>query len=287
MNMKKSVEKRIQKLSKKTTRKISNFIGAFDKNAIKVFWFDEKRNFGDLLSPTLLKRYNFRPLYSKVHQADIVSIGSILHFVPSQYSGYIFGSGLIEDQSRNFPNANIIGVRGELTLKKIGGPKVAFLGDPGLLADRLLKKRREKKYLVGIVPHYVDKQDERIQKLSQKYHKEIKIIDVQNTSLTVIREIDECEYILSSSLHGLVVADSLDIPNGWLLISKKVIGNGFKFYDYWSAFETRYEPFELLGTEKPLELTKMTHMASKKIPIIKLSIEKAYIDLHRKLISEN
>jgi pyruvyltransferase len=252
-------------------------------NTIKTYWYSNEKNFGDLLAPCLFQHFKFKPIHSEIIRSDIVSVGSILGIVPSLYSGYIFGSGLIKDHSIKLPFAKIIGVRGELTWERIGSPKINFLGDPGLLADKLILERKEKKFLIGIVPHYVDKHNEKILHISQEFEKEIKVIDVQNDPRLVINEIDECEYILSSSLHGLVVADSLGIPNGWLLLSNNVVGKGFKFFDYWSVFNTKYEPFELLGTENLIDLINMTHEIPERIPMVKNAIDEAYISLHEEL----
>ncbi len=40
--------------------------------------------------------------------------------------------------------------------------------------------------------------------------------------------------MVSSSLHGLVFAEAFDIPNLWIELSDKVIGNGFEFHDWFS-----------------------------------------------------
>jgi pyruvyltransferase len=42
--------------------------------------------------------------------------------------------------------------------------------------------------------------------------------------------------VLSSSLHGLVIADSLRIPNQWAKLSTLIIGDDYKFVDYYSCF---------------------------------------------------
>lgn len=118
----------------------------------------------------------------------------------------------------------------------------AVLGDPGLLASYLIDKDKiEKKYKLGIIPHYVDKAHEALDK-QLKNVKNSKVIDVQNNPYSVLQEIAECEVIVSSSLHGLIVADSLGIPNQWCVFSDKLKGGEFKFRDYYSVYENISEP---------------------------------------------
>ena len=45
-----------------------------------------------------------------------------------------------------------------------------------------------------------------------------------------------CETIASSSLHGLIAADSFHIPNLWIKLSNRIIGNDFKYHDYYSSY---------------------------------------------------
>jgi pyruvyltransferase len=111
----------------------------------------------------------------------------------------------------------------------ISSPKV--FGDPALLLPHVYFPKIEKKFEIGIIPHYVDKNHSAIKKESQ--NKNIKIIDVQNKNIEqTICDIISCEIILSSSLHGLIVADAYSIPNFWIKMSNQIIGGNFKFHDY-------------------------------------------------------
>lgn len=54
-----------------------------------------------------------------------------------------------------------------------------------------------------------------------------------------VDEIKSCKKIVSSSLHGCIIAESYGIPVEWIVLSDKVLGNGFKFRDYLSATDRK------------------------------------------------
>jgi hypothetical protein len=49
----------------------------------------------------------------------------------------------------------------------------------------------------------------------------------------VISCVTKCNYIITSALHGLICAESYNIPAIWVEFSDGVAGNGFKFKDYY------------------------------------------------------
>jgi pyruvyltransferase len=51
----------------------------------------------------------------------------------------------------------------------------------------------------------------------------------------VVNEILSCEYIISSSLHGLIVSEAYSIPNLWIKVSDKIRGGEFKYQDYFQS----------------------------------------------------
>jgi pyruvyltransferase len=84
-----------------------------------------------------------------------------------------------------------------------------------------------KKHKVGFCPHYIDKETSK--------HRDKHFIDIQSDWRVVVDEIVSCESIISSSLHGLVIAEAYGIPSRWEVCSNKVIGGEFKFRDYLSG----------------------------------------------------
>jgi pyruvyltransferase len=95
------------------------------------------------------------------------------------------------------------------------------------------KPSKKKKYKLGIIPHYVDKENVFFNKL--KNNPDILIIDIEGGIKKVVDEICSCELIASSSLHGIIVADAYGIPSTWIKFSDNVMGSGFKFRDYFAS----------------------------------------------------
>jgi hypothetical protein len=73
------------------------------------------------------------------------------------------------------------------------------------------------------------------------------VIDVTGEPLEVLKKIAACETILSSSLHGLVIADSFHIPNLCILQGREVYDAPFKYEDYYSAYNKAWNPVDFAG----------------------------------------
>lgn len=88
----------------------------------------------------------------------------------------------------------------------------------------------------GIIPHNTD-----YKYIKRHFNIDNNIIINLNTSLEQIEptidRILECEYIFSSSLHGLIVAHAYGIKAIWIQSHKKLYGDSIKFKDYYSSLE--------------------------------------------------
>lgn len=207
-----------------------------------MYYWQGKKNFGDLLGPLLVSHFCHLPVdRSEAADSELVVVGSILEHLPKDWSGIIAGAGLLHEASRPFIRGRVLAVRGPLTSSRIwtSDTRCAYkkydgvLADPGLLADELVPEQ-EKLYNLGLVPHWSDKTLE-TNPLFLKYNP--KIIRVSDDPLEVIAQIGQCKKIVASSLHGIILADAFGIPRRieippLSLSNPKQEGGLFKWQDY-------------------------------------------------------
>jgi hypothetical protein len=202
-------------------------------------------NFGDDLSPAIISHLlNEKVQSSSYLDAEILGIGSILQHWKNRKRKYrrnlydiiykkkpiaIWGTGLIAPRKVFLPKADILALRGPLTAKYLGLKESVIYGDPGILARDIVPTEK-KTGVIGIIPHYFHKDNEVFLQISKLPN--FMVIDVENNYTQVLKEISRCDLILSSSLHGLICADSYGIPNARITVSNELIGGDFKFNDY-------------------------------------------------------
>jgi len=200
-------------------------------------------NAGDECARDIVRHYTQRvvTVCDARDSPTLVAAGSIAQNLPASYSGAVWGTGLMFEHARVYaPGARVLAVRGQLTARRWEGlGKVAF-GDPGILAaDVYGVARTEPRYAVGLIPHYADADLEEVALWARAFPDDATTIDICGRPRDVLEQMSRCAFIISSSLHGLVFADSLGIPNAWVVLSDRVQGAGFKFRDYYSAHGIR------------------------------------------------
>ena len=225
----------------------------------KPFFFIRKdpiihNNWGDDINYYFLKLLTGKDIiiYPNTKLSSLIAInrymciGSILN-THSLSNTTIFGTGILnENQKDNFKGLpkNVFFVRGPLSSKclkdhKIDNPEI--YGDLALLLPLVYKQKSVSHWKIGIVPHYDDMKTSLISEIMSQNELDIHIIKMRNYSLwtDIIDEICSCDIILSSSLHGLIVAETYGIPNVWIYLSDYVDGWGFKFYDFYSSINKK------------------------------------------------
>jgi pyruvyltransferase len=200
------------------------------------FWYDDDNNWGDVFTPFLLRQLGVEVEWANDNRIQLFATGSVLERISRYYTQHIFGSGLLYAQNRrDLRNAQVHAVRGKRTLERCQVNGSPVLGDPGLLASLFVKKPEKPEIVHGIIPHYVDREHEQVKKWSHR--EDTLVIDIRAGVRHVLNQAASCQAIVSSSLHGLVIADSLGIPNQWVRLSENVLGGEFKFVDYYSAYD--------------------------------------------------
>lgn len=210
-----------------------------NKSLIYASWCTVVKNWGDSINPVIIEKIANKKVMciyqNETSERDFyLCTGSILGLANKHAT--VWGAGYISDSDKVADTPKkICAVRGPLTRDRLieqGIDCPEIYGDPALLYPRYYNPRIEKKYKLGIIPHYID-QDH---KWLQKEREDVLIIDIKTEDINgLVDLVKSCDYIASSSLHGLIVADSYGIPSTWLRFSEKIIGGDFKFLDYFAS----------------------------------------------------
>ena len=168
-------------------------------------------------------------------------IGSILSFYNLD-NKIIYGSGVIDPQMEIFGIPDkVISVRGPKTRDILLSKGICCppkYGDPALLLPVFYKGNRVESEKIGFIINMgTNKPDTIIHELSEKY--ELTIISMTDYDVwtDVIDQIIDCKFILSESLHGLIIAETYGIPNVWIECQDHPLYWNFKFEDYYSSIE--------------------------------------------------
>ncbi|MGJ8693617.1 MAG: polysaccharide pyruvyl transferase family protein [Thalassotalea sp.] len=214
--------------------KQSNYV-ASNKDNIKLFWWNEKVNLGDAINLEVVKKLSKKEVEWVPHNYALdynTCIGSVLQLANNNAS--VWGSGYISEAARSPRKPkHVHAVRGPLTRKLLQQQGVLcpeVFGDPALLAPLLFPIKTEKKYKLGIIPHFVDKESSFFKRTLPD---DVKVIDIETDNIVqFLTEMCECEKIISSSLHGIILADAYSIPSIRVKFSNAITGGDFKFNDY-------------------------------------------------------
>ena len=163
---------------------------------------------------------------------NLIGVGSILHW--SDEHSILWGCGLIAPDLCYESPAEVLAVRGRLTRDDLVARGVRcpdILGDIGLLLPDLIAAS-EPIHSLGLIPHYVDADSEFVQACRRD---EVLVIDVAEPPEVFVKQLTSCRRIVSSSLHGIVIAHAYGIEAIWVKISEGVHGGGFKFLDYYTS----------------------------------------------------
>ena len=126
----------------------------------------------------------------------------------------------------------VLAVRGPRTRDILGDSAISIFGDPAIVLPTLITKPKNSGKIC-VIPHYVDYVQIRSELPEDN---SIKLLDVSKANFAKnVLEIAAADLVISSSLHGLIIAEAYGVPAIWLKVSDQIIGGRFKFDDYYEG----------------------------------------------------
>ncbi|MFE6971759.1 polysaccharide pyruvyl transferase family protein [Isoptericola sp. NPDC057653] len=220
------------------------------RSQVPVFWWDERSNFGDAIGPWLVQRISgMEPVNARRQRhlkPALYSVGSIFRSI-DRHDVDVWGTGLMDplggatlERLGGRKDVRVHAVRGRRTreelVTKLGWDVPEVYGDPGLLLPRLYTPAASgpsPRAKVAFVPHYAH----------QKYVADapeagVEVVDVSVNLERVVDQIAGADACVSTSLHGVIVAQAYEVPWVWLRVSDHPLGGDtFKFEDFFSTLD--------------------------------------------------
>lgn len=215
-------------------------------------------NVGDCLTPYLIKQITgFAPMYAQggADYEHYVFAGSMLnHATPHSI---VWGAGLASMLDGVNPDLRIKAVRGPISRMRAincGASCPKVYGDPAILLPKFYAPKAKKEYDWGVVPHYVDHL-----RAYSRFEGLAEVIDPLQSVESFVDQIVSCERIISSSLHGVIIAHAYGVPAVWVKMSDSVGGDGTKYRDHYQAIDWE--------VDKPLDMVERSYLPDFKLEV--------------------
>lgn len=218
---------------------------------VPAYWFVSS-NLGDNLTPWLIRKMNRTACYVPIEseQSKYIISGSILSLADGASTVWGAGLGSIDQQIK--PSARVVAVRGPLSRMRAESCGVApfsdTFGDPGLLVPQFYSPRPSHHRTIGLIPHFVDQA--RVFPVYEG-HRNVHLINILDSVETIADAIVGCDLIVSSALHGIILAVAYQIPFIWVRFSDLIMGGDFKYMDFLLSVGLNIRWWDLRGGELP------------------------------------
>ena len=225
-----------------STDSASRFSKYLSGDAIRLYQWNKLYNFGDQISQEIVQWISGRTveLVCQSHDKKLLAVGSVLHF--SRDGDIVWGTGIhpnpqVQTDQRAAMQLDVRAVRGPLTrefMLRRGINCPERYGDPGILLPLVhpqpVKPCRE----YGVIPHIFE----------QDLFTGIDYIDVKKDWREVVASIVQCAKIISSSLHGIIIAEAYGVPAVWLRVTERE--GTLKYHDYYLGTGREAQPVTTL-----------------------------------------
>lgn len=237
---------------------------------VNLEYWTKRVNLGDTLAPVIytwmLERCGDGKLDGRAADGrtiHLMTVGSIVNM--GEFDAAVWGSGVLSFgilkevyEKSAFRRLDIRAVRGPITraiLENAGYHVPELYGDPGVLMPLIHQaKHREPDIPYTIIPHYLD-----VGKCVSEGYEYVDILTADYRSF--IDRIVKSGRVISSSLHGIILAEAYGVPA--VLLNYQEI-DLLKYYDYYYSTGRRNVKVassikEALETE-PMELPDLSDM---------------------------
>lgn len=204
---------------------------------INLIWWGQKKNLGDYLAcivyEWMLKKYELNKEKAVNKSKGIMTVGSIITI--GSVDSTVWGSGLLGVDripvlfaKSYYRKLDVRAVRGPLTrhvLISAGYKCPEIYGDPAILMPCIYNPVSQKKeYEVSVIEHF--------SKSNQLKREDVHYIDIETYDYKhFIDEISSSEKVISSSLHGIILAETYGVPA--VFLSDGMESQLFKFWDWY------------------------------------------------------
>lgn len=225
--------------------------GIRDDQRVPMMWWEQPYpgNLGDILGPYIVEKLTGIPPRHVKSSPRLLSVGSIIKF--ARAGDAVWGSGASAVTQVLHPAASYRAVRGPITRAMVidrGCTCPEVYGDPAWFLPKIFDASGvAKTHRLGLIRHFshVDRPIE--------VAPDVLEIDILRASAEEIEaflaEVNRCEAIISTSLHGLIISNAYGIPACFASDSssaRQIHGDGIKFRDYaLSVGVPEFVPFDL------------------------------------------
>ena len=241
---------------------------SLSNHKVNLYWWKGHINLGDYLSLVIYqwmcKNKNINTEKTLDCTKSLLALGSIL--TATAYDATVWGSGMLSIDSiplffvkSTDRKLDIRAVRGPITrqiVKSVGYDCPEIYGDPAILMPLIYTgKKGGKKHKVSLVSHYAKAETKNINvnRINIETHDYEHFID----------ELLGSEKVISSSLHGIILAEVYGIPAVYL---NKNSGDDLKFWDWYMSTgrnNVRYaQTLEEAITAEPMEPIDLDRLAN-------------------------
>ncbi|KAF2419637.1 hypothetical protein B2K11_04130 [Microbacterium sp. B35-30] len=160
-------------------------------------------------------------------------------------------------------------MRGSLTREQLNLPSTVPLGDPGLIISQMVDPRPiSSRRGVGLLPHFRTWNTGEGRRLISAYAASgSHVLEPSMAPLVLAKAIARCEFLITSSLHGFILAHALGVPAQLVQASEQE--PEFKYADYLSAMGTAHQAARASDLLDPVAQRRAWHRLEPEAPALR------------------